>query len=244
MAFDGANNLYVSITVLNWIIKITTNGVESVFASSGAGGPIVFDSSGNLYSAGDTAIEKISPSGVDLGKFTSGGLNSPSGLAFDRAGNFYVSNGGNTNKIEKFNSAGVDQGIFTTNGLSEPGQMAFDSGGNLYVGDDNKVEIYNSSGQLITYGSVYTPATIDIQPGFLNRPILVIPSPQLSISLSTTNVILSWPTNAAGFTLQTTTNLVSPATWTTVSTTPVVVNTNNRVTNSFFGKSKFYRLSQ
>src|SRR6266699_792366 len=44
-------------------------------------------------------------------------------------------------------------------------------------------------------------------------------TPQLTITLSATNVILTWPTNVAGFdytgfTLQSTTNLVSPAVWT------------------------------
>jgi uncharacterized repeat protein (TIGR03803 family) len=44
---------------------------------------------------------------------------------------------------------------------------------------------------------------------------------QLSIIPSGTNVILKWPTNATGFTLQSTTNLVSSVGWTTVSPVPV-----------------------
>jgi len=68
--------------------------------------------------------------------------------------------------------------------------------------------------------------------------------PQLTISSSSTNVILTWPTNAAGFTLQSTTNLVSPAVWTTVSPAPVVVNGQNTVTNPISGTQQFYRLSQ
>ena len=65
----------------------------------------------------------------------------------------------------------------------------------------------------------------------------------LTIIRSATNVILTWPTNATGFTLQSTTNLVSPAVWTTVVPGPVAVNGNNTVTNPISGTLQFYRLS-
>jgi uncharacterized repeat protein (TIGR03803 family) len=68
-------------------------------------------------------------------------------------------------------------------------------------------------------------------------------APQLAIALSGTNVILNWPTNAAGFNLEFATNLVSPV-WNTNLPAPVVVNTNNAVTNGISGTQKFYRLSQ
>jgi hypothetical protein len=55
---------------------------------------------------------------------------------------------------------------------------------------------------------------------------------------------LTWPTNATGFTLQSTTNLVSTTVWSNVSPAAVIVNTNNAVTNAISGKQKFYRLSQ
>ncbi|MCX6927872.1 MAG: hypothetical protein NT154_32390, partial [Verrucomicrobia bacterium] len=58
------------------------------------------------------------------------------------------------------------------------------------------------------------------------------------------NVILTWPINATGFTLQFTTNLGSLAVWTTNSPTPVVVNGQNAVTNPISGTQKFFRLSQ
>jgi uncharacterized repeat protein (TIGR03803 family) len=68
--------------------------------------------------------------------------------------------------------------------------------------------------------------------------------PQLTIAPSGTNVIVTWPTNAAGFTLESTTNLVSPAIWITNTPPPVIVGTNNAVTNGISGAKKFYRLSQ
>jgi len=44
-----------------------------------------------------------------------------------------------------------------------------------------------------------------------------------------------------GLTLQSTTNLISPAVWTTVSPAPVVVNGQNTVTNPISGTQKFFK---
>jgi uncharacterized repeat protein (TIGR03803 family) len=70
------------------------------------------------------------------------------------------------------------------------------------------------------------------------------PQPQLTIIPSGANVILTWPTNAAGFTLQSTTNLVAPAVWSIVSPEPIVIGGQNAVVNPISGTQKFYRLSQ
>lgn len=65
---------------------------------------------------------------------------------------------------------------------------------------------------------------------------LAAPSaPTLGLQFSGTNVILTWA--AAGYTLQSTTNLASPAVWTPVSG-------QNAVTNPISGTQEFYRLSQ
>ena len=75
---------------------------------------------------------------------------------------------------------------------------------------------------------------------------LLLPTdlPQLTVIASGPNVILTWPTNYNGFTLQSTTNLGSAAGWTTNSPPPVVVNGQNTVTNPISGTQQFYRLSQ
>jgi uncharacterized repeat protein (TIGR03803 family) len=73
---------------------------------------------------------------------------------------------------------------------------------------------------------------------------LPLTPPQLTIAADGANVTLMWPTNFTGFTLQSTTNLISPAAWTAVSPAPVVVNGQNTVTNSVSGTQQYYRLSQ
>jgi hypothetical protein len=55
---------------------------------------------------------------------------------------------------------------------------------------------------------------------------------------------LSWPTNYAGFTLQSTSDLGSSAVWTTNLPAPVIVNDQNTVTNPISGAQQFFRLSQ
>jgi len=73
---------------------------------------------------------------------------------------------------------------------------------------------------------------------------LSLPLPQLAIIQSGTNVVLSWLANFTGFTVQSTTNLVSPAVWTPVAPAPVVVNGQNTVTNPISGTQQFYRLQE
>ncbi|HWH70230.1 MAG TPA: choice-of-anchor tandem repeat GloVer-containing protein, partial [Candidatus Sulfotelmatobacter sp.] len=72
--------------------------------------------------------------------------------------------------------------------------------------------------------------------------------PQLTITTSGAQVVLTWPTNlvgfAAEFTLQSSTNFVFPGAWTPVSPKPVVINGLNTVTELISDGPKFYRLSQ
>src|SRR5438046_1582228 len=72
------------------------------------------------------------------------------------------------------------------------------------------------------------------------RCFIVRSAPQLAVVHSGTNVILTWPTNFTAFTLQSTTNLVAPSVWDTVSPPAVVVNGQNTETNSIVGARKFY----
>jgi hypothetical protein len=56
------------------------------------------------------------------------------------------------------------------------------------------------------------------------------------------SVILAWPTNSVGFTLQSTTNLFAPMGWAIVSNAPVVVNGKYTVTNIISSSQQFFRL--
>jgi len=106
---------------------------------------------------------------------------------------------------------------------------------------------YNGSGQTTIPVAAQSGVTA-IAAGYTHTVALLgtapPPSPRLTIIRAGANVILTWPTNAAGFTLQSTANLVSPAVWSTNSPAPVVVNGQNTVTNPASSPQKFYRLSK
>jgi uncharacterized repeat protein (TIGR03803 family) len=67
--------------------------------------------------------------------------------------------------------------------------------------------------------------------------------PQLAMARAAGNLVLTWPTNATGFTVQSTTNLDWPTIWTTDHPAPVVVNGQNTISIPSGGKQQFYRLS-
>jgi uncharacterized repeat protein (TIGR03803 family) len=71
-----------------------------------------------------------------------------------------------------------------------------------------------------------------------------VAAPQLTIIRSGPNVILTWPTNAAGFALESSTNLAPPGVWSAVSPGPIIAEGANVVTNPISGAQNFYRLRQ
>ncbi len=68
-------------------------------------------------------------------------------------------------------------------------------------------------------------------------------APTLGAAREATGVALSWPTSAAGFSLQSTAAL-SPAGWTAVNTAPTVVGDMNQVTVPAADAQRFFRLSK
>jgi len=67
-------------------------------------------------------------------------------------------------------------------------------------------------------------------------------SPMLTIVTSGTNILVEWPASATGYTLEFSTNL-SATNWSTALPAPVVVNSNNVVTNGISSTRMFFRLS-
>src|SRR5207253_2639640 len=65
----------------------------------------------------------------------------------------------------------------------------------------------------------------------------------LAITRAANRVVLSWPTNAPSFVLQSTTNLAA-ANWVGVTNPITVVDGQNMVTNDSAGRSKFFRLAR
>jgi hypothetical protein len=68
------------------------------------------------------------------------------------------------------------------------------------------------------------------------------PIPWLRAQLSGVNLLLSWPTASLNYRLETTPSVADPNSWTTVSSLPVVVESENRITTPLLPGHHFYRL--
>ena len=73
-----------------------------------------------------------------------------------------------------------------------------------------------------------------------NAALVEVP-PALGYGRRDNEIVLSWPTNSAGFALEYTTNLPPPA-WTPALPSPVIIGTQYVVTNSMTGAERNYRL--
>ena len=114
----------------------------------------------------NNTIRKYNSSGVGT-VFANAGLDAPFGLAFDIAGNLYVSNVGNNTIVEFTSSGGVlssNATVFASAGLYAPLGLVFDSDGNLYVANFSNntiVEFTSSSGVLSSNAAVFASAGLD-----------------------------------------------------------------------------------
>ena len=146
---------------------------------------MALDNAGNFYIAdyGDSRIRKIDASGtittvagsstsIGLGGFsgdggpaTSAQLNSPTGVAFDSAGNMYIADFGNfrirkvdtSGNINTIAGVGAGGGSDTGDGgpaisatLTGPTDVAVDRNGNVYIADTEHVRVINSAGIINT----------------------------------------------------------------------------------------------
>jgi uncharacterized repeat protein (TIGR03803 family) len=105
---------------------------------------------------------------------------------------------------------------------------------NLKASDDGS---YPVAALILSSNTLYGTATFGGSGGsgtVFSLALATATAPQITIKLSGTNVILTWP--ETGFNLQSTTNLAAPV-WITVTG-------QNAVTNPLSSKQMFYRLSQ
>lgn len=184
LAFDKGGNLFAATSVNNsgTIVKFTSDGSGSFFANTSfaTGGAITepqglaFDGEGNLL-AGDIygRIDKFTPDGVGSVFATTG---SPYGLAFDSAGDLFVSTF-SLHTILKFAPDGSGS-VFANTGSNFPLGLTFDSMGNLYVAYtfSSKIEKFSSTGSDL---GVFASTGVN-QPTFIT---MQIPEPNTLILL-------------------------------------------------------------
>jgi pimeloyl-ACP methyl ester carboxylesterase len=93
---------------------------------------------------------------------------------------------------------------------------------------------------------VYAKISYGGRKRFLHAPgrLIIRPPPVLGIVRAGDQVVITWPTNAAGFTLESTADLLSSNSWSPVSPDPVVINGQNTVSNTIGSGNQFYRLKK
>src|SRR5438034_668203 len=126
IAFDHSDNLFVADPDSASILKFTSDGKRSTFASGlNDANDMAFDDKGNLFVRDGNTIFRFTPEGK---KSTLASGVSPDKMAVDGAGNLFAADG---NTIFKFAPDGK-KGTFAT-GISYPGDLVFDGAGNLFV---------------------------------------------------------------------------------------------------------------
>ena len=195
---------------------------------------------GNIIAlrGGAGTVFKISTNGAftSLYLFTGGddGLNPCAALVKGSDGYFYGTTALGGTRVGSYGSGTVfkisTNGVLTTLYSFTGGTNGLWPGAALVQGSDGSFYGTTQYGGQGGAGTVFR--------------LTIVPEPQLTIIPSGPYVILTWPTNSTGFTLQSCTNLGSSAVWTTNSSPPVVIGGENVVINTISGRQQFFRLSQ
>ncbi len=179
--------------------------------------------------------------------WTTGGDNLPS-APISAANSLGWGNQLDAGSIMWVNSSGTalgpgDSATFTFVSSSSPSAITTPPSGEsvAYVG-----AIDFSEGTAGDSSLVFSPTLVSAPP-----PVISNSPPVLAATVNTAGlggptpsaIILAWPTNNAGLTLQFTRDLSEPTGWTTVSNAPVVVNGQYTVTNIITGAQQFFRLA-
>jgi uncharacterized repeat protein (TIGR03803 family) len=240
------------------VFKISTNGaLTTLYSFTGTAdganpsAALVQGSDGSFYGTTDHqgtyyfgTVFKISANGVltTLHAFTGGNDGTgPNGLVQGSDGSFYGTTeynfwgewwrGRGNGTVFKISPTGAYASLYsftvytngsTVDGANPSAALVQGSDGNFYGTTE--------------YGGVSGAGTV--------FRLTIVPQPQLTIIPSGPYMILTWPTNYNGFTLQSTTNLGPSAVWTPVSPKPVTIGSQNLVINTITGRQQFYRLSR
>jgi len=149
----------------------------------------------------------------------------------------------------------LPSGFSIVNIQSPPGSSVSQAGaviacnlGSMNSGSSSTLTLLAQAGfdGVFTNTASVSSSTADLNPAnSASATITVTPNPDvplLKIARASGKVVLSWPTNADGFILQSRPNLSPSSVWTTVTNARVTVGNLYMVTNNVDGTSNFYRL--
>ena len=130
LAFDNAGDLFIG--TRERIIEITPNGTQSTFASGFATTSLAFNSQGDLFAGSGSSILEFTPGGTRTTFATLEFQQEIKGLAFNSAGNLFVSESAlSMSAIFEYTPGGVQSTFATVVGA--PTGMAFNGADNLFA---------------------------------------------------------------------------------------------------------------
>ena len=164
-----SSNVYIS-DEYNARIRAVSNGIITTIAGGGTivqsnGDPatqaqlvgpkgIVLDTKGDLVFADGNAIRTVSQGIINTLRVTSGSLSFPQTLAYDVAGNLFITeSGGPLVELSPAGAISFPQPIVVQNALS----VATDPSANVYVGDDVGHVVWKLTPQFFCSYAVTTP---------------------------------------------------------------------------------------
>jgi hypothetical protein len=198
----------------------------------------------------DSSLNLVWSNSINLMSYNWGGS-----LILDPTGNTWVIGSGYTKTLIFGNLTLTSS---DPNRYDTPTFVAkYDAAGDLLWAkllDSTNANIYpvgavDSTGSLSLYGEASGTNTLDLDGILVSAPTnstdffftARIPGPSVSVQLLGAQVVISWPTNAAGLSLESSADL-SGGIWTPVTNAPVAVGEQYSVTNEVSAGSRFYRL--
>ena len=228
IAVDSSSNSYLS----------------GVFSGTATFGSITLSNTGSTH-----FIAKYggSSGSVLWAQVISGGTDDGSGaVAVDAVGNAYFTGWfsgtatfGNTN-LTSFGKDDVFVAKFDTTGhqlwVKQAGGTDYDRGYGISVDTFGNAYVAGLFTNVCSFDNFILASS-----GGFDSVVAKLDGPRLSITHVAGQVVVTWPTNAAGLVLQATTNLATPGGW-VAATNVIVVGDQNTATNSIGAQARFYRL--
>lgn len=167
IAIDGNRDLFATDSGNNRVLEFAPpyTAAPAVLFSIGSPYGIALSPSCNLFVTSGATVAEYAPPYTSAPVATITSVASPAALAFDAAGDLFISDG-SANKVYEFNPPYTGAAVATTNlpGGSAPLALALDSAGNLFVNQ------YGSS-SIAEYAPPYTGAAVTtITGGGLSLP--------------------------------------------------------------------------
>jgi cell wall-associated NlpC family hydrolase len=138
--------------------------------------------------------------------------------------------------------------VFSLSSLRPGDLIGWNWEGDTNIEDLDHVCLYLGNGVVAAHSAscLDVPATTwyqNSEPEWRWHLIHIFDAPTMTTFRSGSKLVLSWGTNWSGYVLYSATSLSAQATWTKVSTTPVVIGALNMVTNTMPQNALFYRLA-